>query len=187
MLERLRRQAVRYVGQNDVISQARLFLSGYKDVRNAEPAQIEPVDLNDSDRYLVHQMVHSSKDNADMWDACVLAVEQFTAQQKPLPQVLAAWAVDALKGKSKRPTKRGGAKADRELRYNERDYRIRDAVWCASKELPVYATWDDASSNEQTACHIVSECLVELDKLGDPAGADLGYEAVKKIWLAGQR
>ena len=143
-------------------------------VRIAEFPDFEPTDA------LLVQMVRMSETDADMWDACKLAVERSIRR---LPDPLVGWILDVLNEKRKRPTGRGGAKEDRIFKNLARDFKIGGAVALAAKlgDLDEYAP---RGTDKRSACHVVSECLIELDNEGEPAGADLGYEAVKKIWLA---
>lgn len=195
VVEYLQRTPIALVPPNDVLSWARTRLMGFtpspatKTTVYQHPAgNVEFVEMPDFevDNEQLTQLIAASETEADMWDACRLAVEGYYSQHKPLPARLAQWTLDVLDGKRLRPKRRGGAKEDRANRNTARNIRIRGAVELAMEvgNLPAYAPWE---SGTKTACHIVAECLVELRKRKHPAGANLSYEAVKKIWLAPNR
>ena len=181
VLEYLQRPSTMLCHPDDTLSKARALLMGFEPV--ITQFSILPEDRiarNRNTEERLAEMVRMSETDADMFDACKQAVTRL--RQQPLPAPLAAWNLDWMNDNRRRPTKRGGAKEDRLLKNVERDIKICGAVALAAKlgNLPEYARW---YNDEKSACHVVSECLIELYNQGNPAGAGLGYPSVKKIWL----
>jgi hypothetical protein len=179
VIEHLRQPSRILMHPNDVVSLARASLAGYNLVPAIWEGDLRDIFLTDA---ILAQIVRRSEADADMWDACVLAVKRFFERREVLPEPLAKWNLDVLNGNKPRPTIKGGARDNRALKNLARDMKICGAVALAAKlgGLDEYAQW---GGDEKSACHVVSECLTALDKEGDAAGAHLGYESVKKIWL----
>lgn len=108
------------------------------------------------------------------WDGCVILLDDLTSQGVPIPDALAAFAVQSLWYADRgRPSSRG----PRRKRF--RDGAIQTAVRLAVMEgLPAYSNSDTKTGI--TACDVVAEVLRDdCDDCDNPPGSG----AVRDIWI----
>lgn len=118
----------------------------------------------------IEEWVYAAEQSPVMWDAMIMLLVELSATYRPIPPVLAEFAVRGLKGEIKRPTTIG-------RRPNtDRKFMICRAVRSVLNSFPdLKPTRHGDTALKTSACDIVAEVLPSF-------GIDLGRRSVEKIW-----